>query len=328
MQIGKASFGGSNFKKTEYFKLGDGEFVCAILPPLGNLANAGKWSVHYSVHFGYKNTAGKMRLFQSSQVKDKNKMIVEPDAALDRINSLKAQFEQAKKDGNAELVARLDKLVGQKGQFNMDSNHHINAITLDGKIGVLKLRHRAKLALDETIKTLIAKGVDPLTRYYKFRRSGRGLDTSFQVTVYQETMTIAGVGDVSKDVPFKLTNEIEARLKSEARELDSLYPKITSQQIAQIVKEGPAGVDAVFAKEGTTGNATTPAATAAAAADEDDVSNYEEPVMQSSPMTTVAQAPVAQETKAALAQASTSAAVAPASLAAMSDDDFLNSLNV
>jgi hypothetical protein len=321
--------GGSKFKKTEFFKLGDGEQIFAILPAFGRLEEKGRWSMHYKVHFGYKNSEGKMKLFQSPLVKNKNSVIEAPDAALDRITALKAQYEEAKKTGNKELEERLAKLVGMRGQFNLDANHHMNAIQLDGKIGVLSIRHKAKVALDACMQTLIARNIDPGTRYYKFGRSGTGLDTTFTVSVYTKTVTTAEYGDVQKEEIFTLTPEILERMKTEARELDNIYPRLTSEEVARIVKEGAKAVDEIFgvkAKEESAKKSAAEAAPVAAPAVEAEPEyseDYQEPVFATKPL---AQTAVVLETKAVLAQPAAQA-FAPA-LATISDDDFLASLNV
>src|ERR1700677_1411907 len=117
MKIGKAKFGGQTSRK--YFKLADGEQAYRILPPLGELADQGRWSVFHSVHYGYKSTDGKQKPFLSCEVKNrKNGMIEVPDAAKERITSLKAKYEEAKKSGNKAVADKLEALVGQKGMYN------------------------------------------------------------------------------------------------------------------------------------------------------------------------------------------------------------------
>ena len=238
MKIGKAKFG---FTQKKYFKLKDGESTFRILPPLGELADDGRWSMFYKIHYGYKNTKGKLRIFQSSLVKNRKSGMVEvPDAADQRIKDLKAKLEQAKSSGNKQAVEALGKLVsGQKPMYNLDSNHYMNVIDTQGNIGVLKLRHRAKTALDVQIKKLREKGIDPLSvdngRFFVFTRSGMGLDTSFQVDIQQEKLTVQGVGEVNRDVVHKLSDELISRLGEEAAELGKLYRALTADEIQRIV---------------------------------------------------------------------------------------------
>src|ERR1035437_557294 len=248
MKLGKAKYG---YTKKNYWKLKDGELVFRILPPMGDLADDQIWSYFYNVHYGYKNSKGQMRTFQSPLVKNrKTKMIEVPDAALERIENLKAQWEAAKKAGNAELSAKLNELVGPKAKFNLDNNHYVNAMDLQGNIGILKLRHRAMTALKATIKRLTDVGVDPLDqdtgRFFVFRRSGTGLDTAFQVDIFKEKLNVPNVGVVERDVVHALTPEIIGRFKEECGKLDQLYPCPTSEEVARIVNEGVAAVDEIL----------------------------------------------------------------------------------
>lgn len=349
--FGQSNYGG-NYTKKNFWKLKDGESVYRILPALGELAKEGRWSVFWKVHYGYKNSAGKLRVFESPLVKNnKSKMIEVPDAALERIEKLKAQFEEAKKTGNKELIAKLDKLVGQKGQFNLDSNHYLNVIDKAGNIGILKIRHRAKVALDATIKKLRDKGVDPLSpdngRFFVFSRSGMGLDTTFQVEVLKEKVHVEGHGELERDLVHKLTTEIANRCGSwqangtfrygEAANLLTLYKKPTSEQVARIVKEGAKAVDEIL---DTRANDN---------AGNDDVSDEEAedasqaqsaPVAattpNSSPVAATQPAPVQQvfqapapavTTTQTFAEAPKATVSAPA-VAEQSDEDFLKSLGL
>ena len=240
MKIGKAKYG---FTTRKYFKLKDGEALYRILPPLGNLADDGRWSVYYSVHYGYKNTTGKPRAFQSPEVTNRQtKMVEVPDAANDRIKKLKAELEKAKTAGNKPMIDKLTQLVGgQKPMYNLDRNHYMNVIDPQGNIGVLKLRHKAKVMLDAQIRKLRESGVDPLSidngRFFVFTRSGMGNETSFQVEVAQEKLMVTGVGEVKRDIVHQLSKELIDRLDGEAAELDKLFKALSSEDVARIVND-------------------------------------------------------------------------------------------
>lgn len=244
IKTGKAKFGG-DYVKRKYFKLKDGAQEFRILPPLGfNGAEPdGKWSQFYNVHYGYANSKGEMRVFQSSLVKNrKTKMIEAGDAALDRINTIKAEVEKARAAGDTAREKKLQELAGgQKSKYNLDNNHYLNAINEQGEIGILKLRHRAKLALDAEIKLLRDKGVEPLDvetgRIFVFNRSGMGLDTTFKVATKKKRFQVQGVGEVEQDVVHVLTDDILNRLEKEAAQLDKLFKRPTSAEVERIVKE-------------------------------------------------------------------------------------------
>lgn len=244
IKTGKAKFGG-DYVKRKYFKLKDGTSEFRILPPLGfNGAEPdGKWSQFYNVHYGYANSKGEMRVFQSSLVKNrKTKMIEAGDAALDRINAIKGEIEKAKAAGDKARETKLQELAGgQKSKYNLDNNHYLNAIDDQGNIGILKLRHRAKLALDVEIKRLRDKGVEPLDvdtgRVFVFTRSGMGLDTTFKVDTKKKRFMVDQVGEVEQEVVHVLTDDILNRLEKEAAQLDKLFKRPTPAEVERIVKE-------------------------------------------------------------------------------------------
>jgi hypothetical protein len=331
MKIGSAKYGGE-YKRKTYAKLKDGEAMYRILPPLGDLADKGIWSVFWNVHYGYTNSQGKLRTFASPLVRNrKTRMIEVPDAALERIERLKAQLEEAKKSGNKDLANKLTALVsGPKPKFNMDKNHYMNAVDASGNIVILQLRHKAKQALDIEIAALRDKGVDPLGvntgRYFVFRRTGMGLDTTFKVSVAQETINVPGVGEVKRDIVHALSQDLISRLEGEAGQLSSLYKTPSSAEVARIVTEGPLAVDAILD-------------TRSAAAEEvvvDDVEDMEVPSTTTSPgidfakiaqQQTVVQAPVAVA-PVAVAPAPAPVAAPAAPVAAMSDEEFLKSMGL
>ena len=239
MKMGKAKYGGN---KKAYFKLKEGDSTFRILPPLGDLADEGVWSLYYRVHYGYSNAAGKSRPFESSLVKNAKKMVEVPDAALERLEKLKAKYEEAKKAGDKKVTEMLGKLVSEsKSKYNLDNNHYMNAIDTQGNIGVLKLRHTAKKALDVEIRKLREKNIDPLDpdsgRFFTFTRTGMGRETTFAVKVTTKTILVDGVGEVEQAIVHKLDEATIGRLKNEAAELQKLFKKPTAEQIDQIVAE-------------------------------------------------------------------------------------------
>ena len=352
MKIGKASYG---YTKKKYYKLIDGAVTFRILPPLGELADDGKWSMFYDVHYGYTNSAGKLRPFQSPLVKNyKTKMIEVPDAALERIEKLKAEMEKAKESGDTVKYNKLNELVGQKGKFNLDKNHYMNVVDLEGNIGILKLRHKAKLALDAEIKALREKGIDPLSvddgRFFTFRRSGMGRDTTFKVEVHTETINVPNVGEVKREVKHVLTDDLIKRLSKEAADLSKLFKKPTAEEVARIVKEGPSAVDEILDTKSGEGSGSsggedeyenyddedgsdTSAASAASSPSTASNAGLTASAPVSAPVDTTPSAPVAAPTTPASTTVAGESKTAPAGtteakVTDMTDDEFLASLNM
>lgn len=348
MKLGTARYGG---QKKQYFKLKEGASSFRILPPLGDLADEGIWSMYYRVHYGYTNAAGKSRPFESSLVKNnKTKMIEVPDAAVERLDKLKAKLEEAQKAGNKKVSEELLKLVGgQKSRYNLDNNHYMNVVDSQGNIGILKLRHTAKKALDLVIRELRDKNIDPLSvdngRFFTFTRTGMGRETSFAVKVTTRTITVADVGEVEQAIVHKLDESIIVRLKNEAAELQKLFKKPTAEQVAQIVAESnlATGVspnideilgyqtqEAAGDGDDTTGaedtasteQAAVIAANEAATKVETKTEPKVSPIVETKVVTTEV------ETKKTTVTPATVAPTTAQKVADMSDDEFLNSLGL
>jgi hypothetical protein len=262
MKIGKAKFGGQ-YQQRKYFKMKEGSQAFRILPPLGELADSGRWSFFHSVHYGYKTSDGKQKPFLSSEVKNRQSHMIEvPDAAKERIASLKAKLEEAQKNDNKPVFEKLNVLVGPTGMYNLDNNHYLNVVDAQGNIGVLKLRHKAKLALDVEIKKLNAEGIDPTSlengRFFIFNRCGMGRDTTFSVSVLKEKLTVAGVGVVERDVVHVVDEEMKNRFSTEAQELANIFKRFTAEEVSKIVSTSDlmTGVstylDELFKKSGAT----------------------------------------------------------------------------
>lgn len=323
MKIGSGRSKSGGYNKRKYFKLKDGEQAYRILPGLGDLADSNRWSVFYSVHYGYKTSDNKSRPFVSPEVKNrKNGMIEVSDAAKERIEKLKGDLEKSKKAGNKAMTEKLSKLVGQLGMYNLDSNHYLNVIDAQGNIGVLKLRHKAKLALEAEIKKLESSGVYPLSpengRYFVFTRTGMGRDTTFSVNVLKEKLTVEGVGTVERDVVHKLDDEIINRLSTEAAELDKLFKRFSSEEVREIVESSDlmtgvsSRLDQMFSSSQSE---------AASEAEE----SHEEPEAEEAP---IEAAPAKAAPKISTAS-STPKASKPQqqTIAEMSDEDFLAALS-
>lgn len=361
--FGKAKFGGN---KRNWWKLKDGDSVYRILPPMGDLAEDGKWSVFYGIHYGYKNSADETRTFVSPLVRNrKTKMIEVPDPALERINTLKAKLEDAKKAGDEELKTQLLKLVGgPKSRYNLDNNHYMNVVDLQGNVGLLKIRHKCKLALDAVIKKLRDAGVDPLDpetgRYFVFSRSGSGNETTYQVSIYKRKLMVKDVGEVEQDAVHQIDAELARRCLTqntdgtftykEAARLDSLFKRPTSEEVARMVKEGSKAVDEIL----DTKKETAGAATAAEAVEEDTSGTEEEEEVQApaaqaataapapAPVAAPAQAPATTATAAPTPAAVAAPVTPPAApkappaapkttqeaVAEQTDEDFLKSLGL
>lgn len=254
MEIGTPKYEQST-KNYFSFKKDQNMFILRILPPLGNLAKLGKWHIYHRVEFGYSGTDGKMRPFLSPRVVNYNKMVeVESEAHLRR-EKLKAQQKAAKEAGNIQLEETVTKMLEK---YNQDAKHYMNAVDLNGNVGLFKIGQRGFEALKNEISRLRSEGVDPIGidngRFFVFARSGRGRDTLYTVKEYKQKVEIEQNGErftVDKPFPHKLTGDIIAKLETDAFELDSIYPSVTPEEEYRIVHEGAKAVDEILGNKKT-----------------------------------------------------------------------------
>jgi len=232
------------------FKKNQNTFILRVLPPMGNLADSGKWSLYHRVEFGYTGTDGKMRPFLSPRVVTYQGMVEVESEAHKRRETIKAQQAQAKKNGNGALVEQCTKML-QK--YNQDAKHHMNVIDLQGNIGLFKIGHKGFQALKAEVDRLRSEGVDPIGvdngRFFVFNRSGSGRDTLYTVMEYkqkQEISTPTGKVVAMVDLPHSITDAIMSKLSTDAFELDKIYPTVTPEEERRIVLEGATAVDEIL----------------------------------------------------------------------------------
>jgi hypothetical protein len=267
MAFGKATFGGNKKR----FKLEDGDNVYGILPPNGTLSESGKWFVYYAIEWGFKNSKGQNKPFQDVRVVNfKTKMVeVESAAHLHReqLNAQKKAMQdyitqikpfvangQVTKEQEAQALKQLKDLDDLLGQYNLEKKYYLNVINLHGEIGLLKVGYKAFQSLKDAIAIFQKTGQSAIGLkgvYFNFRKScpsGIKRDTTTVATVYKENIQAVINGQtviVQQDKMYDL-NPIIERAQTEAWELGNMYPKITPEQVEQIVKGTAADVDAIL----------------------------------------------------------------------------------
>lgn len=253
MKLGKANYG----TQKKIFKIEDGDNVYRILPPMGELAESGTWAKYYAVCWGYKNSQGKNKPFVDPSEKNRaNGQMEQMSAALERRTQLEIQQKKMKEAGATK--EQMEKMSEILQQFNIDKKYYVNAVDLKGQIGLLKIGYKAykQLMGDKNkgekglIDKLMDKGIDPISsldngRYFNIQRQGRGRDTQYTVSVYQENVEVNGQIYQQEKVS-KIDQNIINRLEKEAFNLATLYPTPSLAEVSRIVKEGPTAVDAIL----------------------------------------------------------------------------------
>lgn len=315
--FGSAGYGSEIVKRNWIkFPKGGGSLVLRVLPPYGTQKSLRKgWAKYYEVHFGYRDLEGKMRTFQSCQVKEKG-LITISDPAVERIAKIKKALDEAKASGNKALV---DKLTEQSRIYNVDKKFYLNVMDLTGKLGVLAIPYKMKQALEAEIDKLTKKGKDPLSVkdgvFFTFTRTGTGPTTTHNVSVYQEEIVINGM-EVKVDKTMSLPEDVAGRIKYEGADLGDLYPSLTREEIQQIVTEGAPAVSRIFASKRGQAPTETP--------------DYEESsdMDLSSAETSTTESFGSAETSAKAEENSQALAEGETSNAQLSDEDFLKSMGL
>jgi hypothetical protein len=265
MELGTGGFESNRVKKV-YFTLEDGDNAFRILPAMGNLAAKNVWSKFYRVEFGYYNTKGKMQVFQCPRVVNfQTKMVEVESAAYQRREKLlkarDAVVEFLKANpGNAQKESEREKLNTLLKQFNSDGKFYVNAMDLNGRIGLLKLGKTAFDDLKNEMRKLNDTGVNPLSadtgRFFVINKTGQLRDTAYKVTLFKENKQFLMPDGTSVtgqvDVVHKLTPDIISRLKEEAFKLDEIYPYASPEQVERIVAGEAVDVVMPYVRAGST----------------------------------------------------------------------------
>jgi len=319
MKVGTASYG----SQKKRFKIKDGDNIFRILPPLGEMADLGKWFKYYRVEWGYRTSDGKNKPFLDCRKFNFETKEVEVESAAflrrDEIRNAKdAVNKQLKTNPSDPTLLEKKKALGDLGmRYNCENKYYLNVVNEQGEIGLLKIGKRAMDGLQGQIKEFREKrGADPMGlvgTYFNFYRTGTGLETIYTVTPYREMLQ-----DGSERIKSHTMDEgFISRLSSEAFELSGMYPTLTPDQVKRLAEEGETAVDEIFASKTTETKTTTV---------EETLAPEEVAEVLSTPTSTldlpVTAAPVASST---LQQAPVAEV---ANEATMNEKDFLASLGV
>ena len=268
-KLGTTNYLRGQFKRRNYWKLEEGESIYRIIPPYGSLAESGRWSYFWRIHFGFCGTDGKMKPVACIQNKDRNGLVSTVCPICEFRTQLEIKERELRERGESDLT--LKPLRERIRAIDPDAKHFINVMSLDGQLGCLKIPTRSMKALQGRIDMLRAEGVDPINPeggvFFVFRRKGIGLDTQHEVDVYTESVTVNGERlHRTKQAP--LTEAVVNRIESDPSEifdLPNMYKRLTEEELAMLVYGDAKVVDRLFARPERNGE-TGPAAQAPAPA--------------------------------------------------------------
>jgi hypothetical protein len=335
------AIGVSNYfgNKRRSFKLKPKEDnVYRPLMPIGEAAKKGQWLVPYAVHWGDKDSNGKMKPYiciqQMRKLPDGTKQVTkrcprcEKNAKIKDARDQRAAAFKAKGMSERDIAEKLTTVDLYLRQFNRGFRFYMNALNLRGEIGRLDIPAVHADQLRDEISKLLKKGVDATSpaqgAYFNFYYVGPAGHT---VTPWTEA--VEGQPGMSKLALCPLTENTKRALKDEYWNLLELFVSLTEAEIQRLVDgEGnPEVVDNIFSAgkvESTPVSASIPAS--APVLDDivfddgldDLVGGKSSPAPPSTlNMVTSHPAPPAQAIKQAVASPPPAA-----NIANMSDDDF------
>lgn len=279
--FGKPKYGGgSSFAKTIRLKEGT-VTVVRILPPMKSLADLGLWAIYSGTHFGYKGVNQRdpskpsLRTFKCIEEKDfRSKTLLqdcpECDLIAQREEEEKELKLEAKKAGHSsdEIDELAKPLSDWLRDHNCDRKWKMNVKTQQGEYATLHLSHKTKKKVDAKISSILTEdGIDALDIeqgvWFKFTRTGRGIETEDAVDVEYESVRDPSTGRVSRTIKLAPLTQAEAeQALRECPDLTTLDREISHEQIKLLTmcSGEPEDVDEIFAigqknKEGSPGRA-------------------------------------------------------------------------
>jgi len=225
--------------------------------------------MYHRVEYGHCTSDNRLKPFLSTRVVNKDGMVeVESHSHLRRVK-VEEQLKAAKETGNKELEDQCKSFLGK---YNLDKKYYVNAIDLQGNVGLFKMGHKTKVALEAEITRLRKDGIDPLSadngRFFVFGRTPNGRDSLFSVVEYKQSKTVDIDGvqtEVGVPFPHAINEEMLKKLGTYGFELNKLYPTITADEEKRIIEKSAKAVDEILGNRNRASNGgstvnTTPTA--------------------------------------------------------------------
>jgi hypothetical protein len=263
--IGVTSFGTRNKKnyhyvKSEHEKGGKqgGVNPYRVFPPYGTLAADGR-VYEYWGHHEVVNTKGERRSFACIEEMDWQTKMVKvhcPFCEMHKRN--KAQYDTYKTQGAASEDLKAFN-TNHVQPYQSQNRYYVNAINLEGQIGVLALPSKLFKDFKALYQTYANQGFDitgtkgMFLNFQKISQYKGDNQPIFKVDLLRDVAInpATGMPEEKMRPPHELTPEIVARMKTECFELSTLYKKITPDQMGMILQAtGPQRavlVDQIFA---------------------------------------------------------------------------------
>lgn len=250
--------------------------VLRILPPYGNQQDTGRWSLYFSVHFGFEGrdqrdaTKTSARPFLCVEDKDMRSGMTRATCPMcehiamhkERLKRKEAELVAAGK--TKEEVKLLTKdLNDWLRKYNIDRKHYMAVMDEQGKFGILTISHTLKKKLEARITELhkdqninaldLSTGV-----WFRFTRQGIGLETEDDVHAVTETFRENGKTFTSVKMAPLTDQQIDTALEV-LPSLETMVTRISRDQVARLTEcsGDPEEVDHIFNANSLSSNRTS-----------------------------------------------------------------------
>lgn len=246
-----------NGRDIKRFKITEGSHVFRILPPFGtNHGNVPSRQVQ--LHWGFFKEDGKTSPVPCSYPTEGYCPICE------RVKEREALAERSKAQGNEEEANQILKDVSQ---IKVKRTYLMNASNKAGEVGILEV---TKTSIDGLIKHMKAYqtkyGKNPVSLatgvWFVFSRSGKGFNTSYEVELNKNMVTLPDGDQVEKVDNSALAANILENYEKLAYDIHKMYAPVSSADLKRILNGEH--IDKVIVKK-TKDDAAAPAASTSAA---------------------------------------------------------------
>lgn len=251
-KIGKADPKNGAGGGRSFLKLVRGDNFFRILPPVYSYAESGKWAQYYAKHM-FQNSKGNWISFQCIQERDFNTKMTTVHCPLcdladdnqKKYDAIKVELDRLAPTMNQEQLKAAREKLSAFSQANVrpfqpDRKYYVNAITGDGKIGILPLPSKAFQALKALYQAQLDRGFDIMDvkgAYVKIGKISR-FEGDAQVT-YSAELAMEETGPGQFRTRFhELTEAVLESVAKQAADLSDVYKLISAEDIARIAAAG------------------------------------------------------------------------------------------
>lgn len=237
-------------KKKNRFYLQPGSNLYRILPPAHSLSTENKIAQYWSIIW-LTAPNGKKYPVPSILKKGKNGEVLVRDPLIEKIESI---AEMIKKATAINDIGAVQTLKEMQSKIYNKKFYALNAMNINGEVGVLHLPYTAYQSLQNKLKELFNNGIDPIGigpdkgLFFDFKRTSdeRGR-VMYSVEVATKLQKNGAVPQLEY-IRAPITESEAAILEQQVEDLTTLYRPVSPQDMALLASMTQEAFDAVFSK--------------------------------------------------------------------------------